>query len=67
MSSSSTAGPGAVAPHHTSVWALVGADIAEVDDMFCVEPLEEGVEACRLDVADREGQCLDPRRGDGQQ
>lgn len=67
MSSLGTAGSGAAAPHHTSVWALVGADIAEVDDMFCVEPLEEGVEAGCLDVAEGEGQCLDPRRGDGQQ
>jgi len=67
VSSLSTAGSGAAAPHHTSVWALVGADIAEVDNMFCVEPLEEGVEPGRLDVAEREGQCLDPRRGNGQQ
>lgn len=63
----STAGSGAAAPHHTSIWALVGADIAEVDDMFGVEPLEEGVEPGCFDVAKREDQCLDPRRGDGQQ
>ena len=62
-----TASSGAAAPYHTSVWALVGADIAEMDDMFGVEPLEEGGEPGCLDVAEREDQCLDPRRGDGQQ
>lgn len=40
--------------YHTSVWALVGADIAKMDDMFAVQPLQKGGKASCLDLADWE-------------
>jgi hypothetical protein len=51
---------------HTSVWPLVGANVAQVDDMLGLEPLEKGGEAVCLDLADGDAQCPHPRRGDGQ-
>lgn len=42
------------AMHHTSVWALVGTDIAKVNDMFTVQPLQKGGKAGYFDLADWE-------------
>ncbi len=51
----------------TSIWAPIGADIAKLNDMFLMEPLDKGLEALSSDLADRQHQGSYPRRGDGQQ
>lgn len=51
----------------TSVRAPIGADVAELDDMFLVKPPNKGLEAVSFDAADGQYQGSYPRWGDGQQ
>ena len=36
----------------TSIWPTISADIAKLDDMMLVKPLNKGGEPIRLDLAD---------------
>ena len=47
------------------MWAGIGRDVAEEDDVLDIEAVDEGGESVPLDVADGQHECLDPRRGDG--
>jgi hypothetical protein len=49
------------------VWTPIGADVAQVDDMFGMEAIDKGCEALSFDATDGQHQCLDPRRRDGQE
>jgi hypothetical protein len=49
------------------VWAPIGADVAQVDDMFGAQTVDKGIEALSFDAADGQHQRLYPRRRDGQE
>jgi hypothetical protein len=49
------------------MWARIGSDVAEKDDLLGFETVDKGSEAFPFDVADGQHQGLDPRRGDGQE
>lgn len=51
----------------TSIGAPIGTDVAELDDMFLMEPLSKGIEALTLDAADGQHESSYPRWRDGQQ